>query len=202
MVYRRLVQSITDYAIYMLDPDGIVSNWNAGAQRAKGYTAREIVGKHFSCFYDPCDRDRGLPQHGLETARATGKFEAQGWRIRKDGTRFWAHVVIQPIYDDDGALFGLAKITRDCTEHGEHQSDDGRFHHRKADAQFVASDAFALYKPQLRSSTTFECRSGTRGDRLDVVAGLPSFQMRLFFVPPLRQAGAWHALPIRMRALL
>lgn len=117
--FRLLIEGVTDYAIYMLDPSGIVSNWNAGAQRAKGYTAREIVGKHFSCFYDTGDRERGLPQHGLETARATGKFEAQGWRIRKDGTRFWAHVVIQPIYDDDGALFGFAKITRDCTEQRE-----------------------------------------------------------------------------------
>jgi PAS domain S-box-containing protein len=114
--FRLLVEGVTDYAIYMLDTNGIVSNWNAGAQRAKGYKAGEIVGKHFSCFYEAADQARGLPQHGLDTARRTGKFEAQGWRVRKDGTRFWAHVVIQPIYDDDGELFGFAKITRDCSE--------------------------------------------------------------------------------------
>ncbi len=113
---RLLVEGVTDYAIYMLDTNGIVSNWNAGAQRAKGYRAAEIVGKHFSCFYEAADRDRGLPQHGLETARRTGRFEAEGWRVRKDGRRFWAHVVIQPIYDDAGVLFGFAKITRDCSE--------------------------------------------------------------------------------------
>ncbi|WP_321813356.1 EAL domain-containing protein [Paraburkholderia sp. J69-2] len=116
---RLLVEGVTDYAIYMLDTNGVVSNWNAGAQRAKGYQAAEIVGKHFSCFYEPADRERGLPQHGLETARQTGKFEAEGWRVRKDGRRFWAHVVIQPIYDDAGVLFGFAKITRDCSEQRE-----------------------------------------------------------------------------------
>ncbi|HEV3428021.1 MAG TPA: EAL domain-containing protein [Paraburkholderia sp.] len=117
--FRLLVEGVTGYAIYMLDMNGVVSNWNAGAQRAKGYQAAEIVGKHFSCFYEPADRERGLPQYGLETARQTGKFEAEGWRVRKDGRRFWAHVVIQPIYDDVGALFGFAKITRDCSEQRE-----------------------------------------------------------------------------------
>ncbi len=114
--FRLLVEGVTDYAIYMLNTDGIVSNWNAGAQRAKGYVASEIVGKHFSVFYTEEDRADGKPARGLQTARHTGKFEAQGWRLRKDGQRFWAHVVIHPIYDDDGVLFGYAKITRDCTE--------------------------------------------------------------------------------------
>ena len=115
-MYRLLVQGVADYAIYMLDPDGTVANWNAGAQRAKGYTADEIVGKHFSCFYTPEDRADGLPWRGLATARAEGRFEAEGWRLRKDGTRFWAHVVIDPIYDEDGTFLGFAKITRDRTE--------------------------------------------------------------------------------------
>ncbi len=117
--FRLLVEGVSDYAIYMLDVNGVVSSWNAGAQRAKGYEAAEIVGKHFSCFYEPEDRDRGLPQCGLETARQSGKFEAEGWRVRKDGRRFWAHVVIQPIFDDAGVLFGFAKITRDCSEQRE-----------------------------------------------------------------------------------
>jgi PAS domain S-box-containing protein len=114
--YRVLVDAITDYAIYMLDPDGIVTNWNAGAQRFKGYTAEEIVGQHFSRFYPPEDRSNGLPARALAIARTEGKFEQEGWRVRKDGERFWAHVVIDPIWGKDGTLLGFAKITRDLTE--------------------------------------------------------------------------------------
>lgn len=114
--YRLLVDAITDYAIYMLDPDGIVTNWNAGAQRFKGYDAEEIVGQHFSRFYLPEDRSDGLPERALATARTEGKFEREGWRIRKNGERFWAHVVIDPIWAKDGTLIGFAKITRDLTE--------------------------------------------------------------------------------------
>ena len=114
--YRLLVDAITDYAIYMLDPDGIVTNWNAGAQRFKGYAAEEIIGQHFSRFYSPEDRSDGLPARALTIARNEGKFEQEGWRIRKDGERFWAHVVIDPIWAKDGTLIGFAKITRDLTE--------------------------------------------------------------------------------------
>ncbi|MBN3853361.1 EAL domain-containing protein [Paraburkholderia sp. Ac-20340] len=117
--FRMLVEGVTDYAIYMLDTRGCVSNWNAGAQRAKGYSAEEIVGRHFSLFYTEEARMRGAPESGLRQARETGKFEAEGWRLRKDGGKFWAHVVIQPIYDDAGELFGYAKITRDRTEQQE-----------------------------------------------------------------------------------
>jgi PAS domain S-box-containing protein len=114
--YRLLVDAITDYAIYMLDPDGIITNWNSGAQRFKGYTADEIVGQHFSRFYSPEDRHDGLPSRALAIARTEGKFEQEGWRIRKNGERFWAHVVIDPIWAKDGTLLGFAKITRDLTE--------------------------------------------------------------------------------------
>jgi diguanylate cyclase (GGDEF)-like protein/PAS domain S-box-containing protein len=115
-VFRLLVQGVTDYAIYMLDADGIVSNWNAGAERAKGYRAAEIVGRNFACFYAEEDQRKGLPQRALAAARATGKFEGEGWRLRRDGSRFWAHVVIDRIHDEDGAFIGFAKITRDLTE--------------------------------------------------------------------------------------
>ena len=115
-IYQRLIHGITDYAIYLLDPNGIVSNWNAGAQRAKGYQASEIVGQFFGCFYSLQDQLAGLPALGLQAARNTGKYNAEGWRVRKDGSRFWANVVIQPVYDDAGKLLGFAKITRDCTE--------------------------------------------------------------------------------------
>jgi PAS domain S-box-containing protein len=114
--FRLLVQSVTDYAIYMLDPDGYVANWNPGAARIKGYTAAEIVGGHFSRFYTPEDRDQRLPWKALEQARQNGRYEAEGWRVRKDGTRFWASAVIDAIRDDDGELIGFAKITRDLTE--------------------------------------------------------------------------------------
>ncbi|MGO4712895.1 putative bifunctional diguanylate cyclase/phosphodiesterase [Bradyrhizobium sp. 2TAF24] len=114
--YRLLVESVSDYAIYMLHPDGTVANWNAGAERAKGYVASDIVGRHFSVFYTAEERAAGRPAHGLATAHAEGRFEARGWRLRKDGSRFWAHVVIEPVHRADGSLLGFAKITRDCTE--------------------------------------------------------------------------------------
>ncbi|WP_051330271.1 bifunctional diguanylate cyclase/phosphodiesterase [Niveispirillum irakense] len=114
--FRLLVQGVTDYALYMLDPDGYVTNWNTGAQRAKGYGAAEIIGKHYSCFYTPADRAASIPEKNLRIATETGKFEAEGWRLRKDGSRMWAHVVIDAIKDEHGQLIGFAKITRDCTE--------------------------------------------------------------------------------------
>jgi PAS domain S-box-containing protein len=119
--FRILVQGVTDYAIYMLDPQGRVSSWNAGAQRIKGYAAEEIVGKHFSQFYAPEDREAGKPGRALETAVREGRFESEGWRVRKDGTRFWSHVVIDSIRGDDGELLGFAKITRDITERKQAQ---------------------------------------------------------------------------------
>ncbi len=119
--FQMLVQAVTDYAIYMLDPNGNVTNWNAGAARIKGYTAAEIVGQHFSRFYTPDDRDGGVPARALQTAATAGKYEAEGWRQRKDGSRFWASVVIDRITDAEGKLVGFAKITRDITERRESQ---------------------------------------------------------------------------------
>jgi PAS domain S-box-containing protein len=114
--FRRLVEGVTDYAIYMLDPEGYVTSWNSGAQRIKGYTPTEIIGKHFSQFYTSEDRLDGAPQAGLETARREGRFEKEGWRLRKDGTRFRANAVIDAIRNDAGELIGFAKVTRDITE--------------------------------------------------------------------------------------
>jgi PAS domain S-box-containing protein len=114
--FRLLVQGVTDYAIYMLSPDGEVTNWNAGAERIKGYTEVEVVGSHFSRFYTDEEQAIGMPARALETARQVGRFEGEGWRVRKDGTRFWSHVVIDAIRNDMGALVGFAKITRDITE--------------------------------------------------------------------------------------
>jgi PAS domain S-box-containing protein len=119
--FRLLVQGVTDYAIYMLDRTGHVTNWNAGAERIKGYRPDEIIGKHFSTFYTPEDRAAGVPARGLAAALADGRWEQEGVRVRKDGTRFWAHVVLDPIRDDDGEVIGFAKITRDITERREAQ---------------------------------------------------------------------------------
>ncbi len=119
--FELLVRSVIDYAIYMLNPDGLVTSWNAGAQRIKGYSAEEITGEHFSRFYTPEDRLRGVPETALETARETGRYEAEGWRVRKDGTRFWASIVIDAIRSGDGDLIGFAKVTRDMTEKRETQ---------------------------------------------------------------------------------
>jgi PAS domain S-box-containing protein len=119
--FRLLVQGVTDYAIYMLDPEGNVSNWNLGAQRIKGYSPEEIIGRHFSQFYTDEDRAAGEPRRALEIAKREGKFEKESWRVRKDGTRFWAHVVIDPLRDETGTLLGFAKITKDVTERREAQ---------------------------------------------------------------------------------
>ncbi|NPC57755.1 PAS domain-containing hybrid sensor histidine kinase/response regulator [Caenimonas soli] len=114
--FRLLVESVRDYAIFMLDPDGIVRSWNAGAQATKGYTADEIIGRHFSAFYTPEDRESGKPARGLRTAIADGRMEDEGWRVRKDGSVFWADVVITAIRGRTGELIGFAKVTRDMTE--------------------------------------------------------------------------------------
>ncbi|POA57411.1 MULTISPECIES: hybrid sensor histidine kinase/response regulator [unclassified Pseudomonas] len=114
--FRLLVDAVVDYAIYMLDPHGRVVSWNSGARRFKGYQEAEILGAHFSCFYTPEDRQAGLPDRALAVAADQGRFEGEGWRLRKDGTRFWCHVVIDPIRDPQGFLLGFAKITRDMTE--------------------------------------------------------------------------------------
>jgi PAS domain S-box-containing protein len=114
--FRLLVQGVTDYAIFMLDTEGRISSWNAGAERIKGYTAAEAIGTHFSRFYTAEDRRTDLPARALATAIRTGRYEGEGWRLRRDGTRFWASVAIQPVRDDDGRLIGFAKVTRDITE--------------------------------------------------------------------------------------
>ena len=115
-LYRLLVDSVRDYAIFVLDPDGIISSWNEGAQRLKGYNAPEIIGKHFSIFYPPEKVAEGFPDYELREAARVGRFEDEGWRIRKDGSRFWANVVITALRNDDGNLVGFAKVTRDLTE--------------------------------------------------------------------------------------
>ncbi|WP_079406999.1 PAS domain-containing sensor histidine kinase [Streptomyces sp. 3211] len=114
--FTLLVSSVLDYGIFMLDPQGHVSSWNAGAERIKGFRAADIIGQHFSVFYPPEDIAARKPHRELETAIAEGRLEDEGWRIRKDGSRFWANVVITPLFDETGALRGFGKVTRDMTE--------------------------------------------------------------------------------------
>ena len=114
--FRLMVEAVRDYAIFMLDPDGRIASWNEGAQRLKGYTAEEIVGKHFSIFYPEEERRRGHPEYELRRAKAEGRYEEEGWRLRKDGSRFWANVVITAVFDQEGRHLGFTKVTRDFTE--------------------------------------------------------------------------------------
>ncbi len=137
--FSLLVQGVTDYAIFMLSPAGEVTNWNVGAERIKGYSRDEILGKHFSCFYTEEDRVAGLPAQTLATAGSEGRFEREGWRVRKDGTRFWAHVVVDAIRDEAGRLVGFAKVIRDVTE-------------RKQAAEALARANAALFQSQKMES--------------------------------------------------
>ncbi|HXD47531.1 MAG TPA: PAS domain S-box protein, partial [Gemmatimonadaceae bacterium] len=114
-LHKLLVDRVLDYAIFALDPHGYVLSWNAGAERLKGYTPDEIIGKHFSIFYPPEARAAGIPERNLAAAIANGRTEDEGWRVRKDGTRFWADVLITTLRGDDGEILGFAKVTRDLT---------------------------------------------------------------------------------------
>jgi PAS domain S-box-containing protein len=114
--FRLVVEAVHDYAIFMLEPDGRIKTWNAGAERIKGYKASEIIGKHFSCFYSEEDVASGKPERGLESARRDGSVEDEGWRLRKDGSKFWANVIITAMRDAEGKLIGFGKVTRDVTE--------------------------------------------------------------------------------------
>ena len=144
IMYRLLIQSVADYAIYMLTPQGVVANWNPGAERAKGYRADEIIGQHYSLFYCLSERNDDVPARNLEQARCTGRFEEEGWRVRKNGTAFRAHVVIEAVHDDDGALVGFAKVTRDISER-----------HRQEQELVKAKELAEQYSQEMSSLSRF-----------------------------------------------
>jgi PAS domain S-box-containing protein len=142
--FELLVSSVTDYAIYMLDPDGRVVTWNAGAERFKGYSADQIIGEHFSRFFTPEDLEADLPGRALRVAAREGRFEAEGWRLRKDGSRFWASAVLDPIRAEDGTLLGFAKITRDITERKQRE-EALRQSERRFQILVDSVDDYAIY---------------------------------------------------------
>ncbi|HZO17548.1 MAG TPA: PAS domain-containing sensor histidine kinase [Gemmatimonadaceae bacterium] len=154
-LYRLLIDSVRDYAIFALDTGGHIVSWNAGAQRFKGYLPHEIIGKHFSVFYPPDEIARGKPAWELEVATRDGRVEDEGWRIRKDGTRFWANVVITALHDSSGTLIGFGKVTRDLTERREAQERAIDAARRlaeveaanRAKSQFLASMSHELRTP-------------------------------------------------------
>jgi PAS domain S-box-containing protein len=159
--YKLLVDSVEDYAIFLLDPEGYIQTWNKGAQKNKGYTSDEIIGKHFSTFYLPTDVASKKPERELKLARQLGRVEDEDWRVRKDGSQFWANVVITTLRDDDGEIVGFAKVTRDLTE--RKRNEDAlrsnnmllKKQQRELEALNVSKDEFiSLASHQLRTPAT------------------------------------------------
>ncbi|MCP1445584.1 PAS domain S-box-containing protein [Pseudomonas sp. GGS8] len=187
MRFRLLIDAVVDYAIYMIDPDGIISSWNAGAKRFKGYEEAEILGQHFSRFYTPEDRQAGLPQRALDTAISEGRFEGEGWRVRKDGTHFWSHVVIDPIFDPSGKLLGFAKITRDLTDRkmAEETLKQSEQQFRLL-VQSVTDYAIYMLAPDGRLTNWNPGAQRIKGYRPEEVIGQ---HFSIFYTPEDREAG-------------
>jgi PAS domain S-box-containing protein len=185
--FRLLVDAVQDYAIYMIDPQGLVASWNAGAQRIKGYTAEEVVGQHFRCFYPLESRRLGLPEHGLEVALRDGRYAEEGLRVRKDGQRFRASVTITPVHNSEGTLLGFAKVTRDVTErHGALESL------RQSEKRFQllvdAVEGFAIFMidPQGRVASWNAGAERIKGYPAAEIVGQ---HYRCLFPPEVRQQG-------------
>jgi PAS domain S-box-containing protein len=185
--FRLLVESVRDYAIFMLDPGGRVLTWNAGAERFKGYKADEIIGQHFSRFYPPEALARNLPEHELEVATETGVFEDEGWRVRKDGTLFWANVVITAMRNPQGELVGFAKVTRDLTQRRGHEEELRRSEERfRLLVEGVADYAIFMLDPNGRVATWNSAAERIKGYTADEIIGQ---HFSIFYPQDARESG-------------
>ena len=186
--FQLLVQGVTDYALYMLSAEGVVTSWNAGAERMKGYTPDEIIGRHFSQFFTGEDRDAGLPQKALAEARQVGRFESEGWRVRKDGTRFWVSAVLDAIHDEAGAFVGFAKITRDLTErHAAQRALADSERHFRMLVQGVTDYAIYLLDP---SGIVTNWNAGAERIKGYAAEEIVGRHFSVFYPPEQRAAGA------------
>lgn len=154
VAFRLLVESVQDYAIFMLDPSGYIASWNRGAQRAKGYTADEIIGQHFSIFYTEPDIKRRHPEYELRVAIKEGRYEEEGWRVRKDGGVFWASVVITAVYDEQQKLIGFGKVTRDLTDRRAREQRENELQQER-----IAADASNKAKTEFLTTMSHELRT-------------------------------------------
>jgi PAS domain S-box-containing protein len=187
-IYRLMVESVRDYAIFMLDPNGYIASWNRGAERIKGYSADEIIGRHFSVFYGPGDIAARKPERELEMATREGRFEDEGFRIRKDGTTFWANVVLTAVRDNDSTLVGFAKVTRDLTERRANEQ------RALADARRVAAAETAnVAKSEFLTAMSHELRTPLNAiagytDLLTLGLGGPVTPQQLDYLERIRRS--------------
>lgn len=195
--FRLLVESVRDYAIFMLDPDGHVLTWNAGAERFKGYRAEEIIGQHFSRFYPPEDLARGLPEYELRVATDTGVFETDGWRVRKDGSQFWANAVITAVRGADGELLGFAKVTRDLTRRRAHDEELRRSEERfRLLVDGLSEYAIFMLDPNGRVATWNSGAERIKGYKASEIIGQ---HFSLFYPPDAKESG-WPEHELRVAA--
>ncbi len=160
--YRMLVENIADYAMFLLDTEGHITSWNLGAEKLKGYKPREIIGSHFSIFYPESDRRNRKPQKMLEACLAYGKVEDEGWRVRKDGSHFWADVIVTALYDEDGRHRGFAKVTRDLTERKEFE-DQLQQSNSKLEASYKELQQLSAVKDEFVSLASHQLRTPATG---------------------------------------
>jgi len=194
-MFRRLVETTTDYAIFLLDPEGVIRSWNPGAERIKGYRADEIIGQHFSVFYDEQKRAEKYPEHELSIARACGRFEEEGWRLRKDGSRFWANVVITALRDADGELLGFSKITRDWSDRRDQEEQLRRSEERfRLLVEGVRDYAIFMLDPQGRIASWNAGAELNKGYTAEEIIG----QHFSVFYPPEKINSGWPEEELRL----